>query len=172
MAFEDSSQTATGSRYLGEGFRLEPDFREGTTTFEAVPGEAGEQPEGTPAASERSVTPNLDYVFDDPAHGEPGRDRMFVHGLWEFLLVLALAGVGYLLYRTNNSAFSGDALRELVLQAAVLGALTLAAVVALRAAVPNLAIGAVSGAAAVQFSATSGGPAWPILMVLGLCAAV
>ena len=21
---------------------------------------------------------NLDYVFDDPAHGEPGRDRMLV----------------------------------------------------------------------------------------------
>ena len=56
MAFEDS-QTATGSRYLGEGFRLEPDFRDGGP----APVEGGEvgMPVDAPVASKRSVTPNL-----------------------------------------------------------------------------------------------------------------
>src|SRR5215510_14346965 len=98
MAFEDSSTTSsTGSRYLGEGFRQEPDFREGTTmTTTTVQATAPTSPaagDSTQALGKRS--PSLDYVFDDPADGEPGRDRMLVHGVWELVLVAAVVGFGY-----------------------------------------------------------------------------
>src|SRR5258706_4176859 len=102
MSFEDSSPTAS-SRYLGEGFRHEPDFREGTTTLDAESspgttavtttgsGVAVIDAEPTVTVAKWAPTTNLDNVFDDPADGEPGRDRMLVHGLWELILVLALA---------------------------------------------------------------------------------
>ena len=38
MAFDDTPPAIPArSRYFGEGFRHEPDFREGTATFQAVP---------------------------------------------------------------------------------------------------------------------------------------
>ena len=102
-------------------------------------------------------TPNLDYVFDDPAHGEPGRDRMVVHVLWELLLLLAVAGMAFLLYREDSGALSGDRLRELLLTAAVLGAVAAASAISLRAGSPNLAVGAVAAAAALYFGRTADG---------------
>jgi len=169
MAFDDSSQTGgAGSRYLGEGFRHEPDFREATAT---VAPEAAE-PEPTVTLARRVAPPNLDYVFDDPEAGEPGRDRMLVHGLWEFVLALALAGVGYLLYRQESAAFSGEGLRTLLLQVTALGLVAAGAAVALRTGAANLAVGAVAVAAAVQFGHSTGGLLQPLLVVLGLCAAV
>src|SRR6185436_15916443 len=127
MAFDDSSQTSgAGSRYLGEGFRHEPDFRETTAT---VTGVETAEPDQTVTLARRVAPPNLDYVFDDPDAGEPGRDRLLVHALWELVLALALAGVGYLLYRQESSAFSGDGLRTLLLQAASIGALAAASAV-------------------------------------------
>src|SRR5690606_40879309 len=53
-------------------------------------------------ASSSTTPPNLDYVFDDPAHGEPGRDRMLVHGIWELGLAVALAAATYLLFRADS----------------------------------------------------------------------
>jgi ribose/xylose/arabinose/galactoside ABC-type transport system permease subunit len=118
-------------------------------------------------------TPNLDYVFDDPAHGEPGRDRMLIHGLWELVLLLAVAGFGYLLYREDSAAFSGAGLRELLLSAGVLGAVAAASAISLRAGAPNLAVGAVAVAAGIYFGRTSdGGLLQPALIVVAICAAI
>ena len=43
----------------------------------------------------------LENVFDDPPHGEPGRDRIGVHVVWESLL---LAGAG----RDGLPALAGE----------------------------------------------------------------
>lgn len=194
MAYEDSavgvregdergataSLPSAESRYQGEGFRLEPDFREAGGTGEnplvPAPG-SGEDGESTLTLGTlgRRVppTPNLDYVFDDPADGEPGPDRMLVHGVWELLLALAVAAVGYLLYRQDSGAFGGDGLKTLLLSMTMLGALAVGSALALRAGVPNLAIGTVSVAAGLYFAQHShGGLAKPIGVVIGICALV
>jgi ribose/xylose/arabinose/galactoside ABC-type transport system permease subunit len=162
----------TGSRYLGEGFRLEPDFREGTIDALSQP-VATLEAEPTVTVVKKVPRTNLDYVFDDPAEGEPGRDRMLVHGLWELLLVLALAGLAYMLYREQGSAFSGDGLRQLLLDASILGALGAASAIALRAGIPNLAVGPVAIAAGVYAgNHASASPVQIMLVVIGLSAAV
>jgi ribose/xylose/arabinose/galactoside ABC-type transport system permease subunit len=185
MSFEESSHPAS-SRYLGEGFRLEPDFREGAITLDAgsAPaagltttttgvGVAVADTEPTVPVGKRVPATNLDYVFDDPAVGEPGRDRMLVHGLWELVLVLGAAGVGYLLYRERAAAFSGDGLRTLLLVAATLGLITAAAALSLRAGVPNLAVGAVAVAGGLYYGHHADGGVWStLLIVAGLAAAV
>ena len=51
----------------------------------------------TPHSAARSPPAVLDDVFDDPSHGDPGRDRMAVHVVWEILLLLGAAGVAFLL---------------------------------------------------------------------------
>ena len=51
-------------------------------TICAAPPVTTDPSEASPHA-DRQRPPNLDYVFDDPADGEPGRDRLLVHGLWE-----------------------------------------------------------------------------------------
>jgi ribose/xylose/arabinose/galactoside ABC-type transport system permease subunit len=97
-------------------------------------------------------TPNLDYVFDDPADGEPGRDRLLVHVLWEVALALLAGGLAFLLLNQNSNAFTGDSLRGLLLQGSMLGALAIGSAIALRAGAVNLAIGPVSAAAALYYS--------------------
>src|SRR5262245_23349127 len=92
------------SRYLGAGFHQEPDFRDQATTSQPVA-----QPVSSDAGTDRTLsldrrvatTPSLEYVFDDPAEGEPGRDRMLVHGVWELGLALLTLGLGFLLYRAK-----------------------------------------------------------------------
>lgn len=176
MAFEDITQaaaTSARSRYSGEGFRQEPDFREGTTTFEAAA-----VPVVAPASSESEATvtlgkrpPNLTYVFDDPAEGEPGRDRLVVHGLWELLLLVALGGAGYLLYAEQSSAFSGGGLSALLLQVTAIGLLAAGSAFALRAGAVNLAVGPIAVASALYFADNSGGGLLqPLLVVVGLTA--
>ncbi|HEX6873055.1 MAG TPA: ABC transporter permease [Micromonosporaceae bacterium] len=176
MAFEDSAQTSgAGSRYLGEGFRQEPDFREATTTFH-VPGPpppAMIETTGALPVVRRTRTPNLDHVFDDPTEGEPGRDRMVVHGLWELILLVAAGGVGYLLLREDAGVFSGEALKDLLLGAAVLGLLAVGAATSLRAGAPNLSLGAVAVAASLYFGQHAGnGVLGALLVVVGVCAAI
>jgi ribose/xylose/arabinose/galactoside ABC-type transport system permease subunit len=176
MVFEDSAPTtSSSSRYLGEGFRNEPDFRDGSATYEVVSetGTVATTAAAATTAARRVAKPNLEYVFDDPAHGDPGRDRMLVHVIWELLLALAVAGLGYLLYHAESQALSGDSLRTLALTAASLGLVAAAVAVSLRAGVPNLAAGTVAAAAAIFFARHySGGLIQPLLIVLGLAAAV
>ncbi len=50
----------------------------------------------------RAVTAaELDGVFDDPIHGEPGRDRFAVHVAWEIVLLVAAVAMALQL---NHSA--------------------------------------------------------------------
>jgi hypothetical protein len=94
----------------------------------------------------------LENVFDDPSHGEPGRDRVAVHVVWEFLLLAGLAVTGWLLWRDNPDALRGGGLKTLLVDVAGLGMLVLAAGLSLRAAAVNLAIGPVAVAAAQHFA--------------------
>jgi ribose/xylose/arabinose/galactoside ABC-type transport system permease subunit len=94
----------------------------------------------------------LDDVFDDPEHGEPGRDRLGVHAVWEFLLLLAVGAFGFLLWRQHASLLRGEELRELLVNLAGFGLVTLAAGLSLRVAAPNLAVGPVALAAQVYFA--------------------
>ncbi|MGC3863313.1 ABC transporter permease [Micromonospora chersina] len=94
----------------------------------------------------------LENVFDDPSHGEPGRDRIAVHVVWEFLLLVGLAALAWLLWRADADALRGGALKTLLVDVAGLGLLALAAGLSLRAAAVNLAIGPVALAAALHFA--------------------
>src|SRR6266511_3258987 len=93
MAYDDS-------RFRGEpGFRDEPDFRLDNELSDATmlggasnaavytpgsyaqsnyPSNSGDASEGTLSLSRRPSQAQLDDVFDDPEHGDPGRDRMAV----------------------------------------------------------------------------------------------
>ncbi|WP_405091522.1 ABC transporter permease [Micromonospora sp. NBC_01392] len=102
-------------------------------------------PSGVPAAV-------LENVFDDPYHGEPGRDRIAVHVVWEFLLLAGLITVTWLLWREDSDALRGGALKMLLVDVAGLGLLTLAAGLSLRAAAVNLAVGPVALAASLHFA--------------------
>ena len=146
--------------------------RRDTGTFEVLPVTAVPvaPPETAPATTSR---PNLHYVFDDPSEGEPGRDRMFVHGLWEVVLAVALAVLGYVLAQAQPGAFGGDSLRLVALMASIVGLLAVASALALRAGVPNLAVG---GAAVLSmvWLAEHGDGAWfgAAATAVGICAAV
>lgn len=167
MAYDDS-------RFRGEpGFREEPDFRldnglSDATTLGgasnsglytpgnyALPGysnNTSEQTEGTMGLGRRLSQAQLDDVFDDPEHGDPGRDRMTVHAVWEMVLLLAAAGVWYLLYRNHHASVSGTALRDLMVSAASLGLVTIGMGLSLRAAAPNLAVGPIAYGSALFFA--------------------
>lgn len=86
----------------------------------------------------------------------PVRDRVGVHFAWELVLLLAAAGVGYLLWRADRNVLRGDGLEALYIQVAIVGAVAVAAALSLRAAVPNLALGPMVFAAAMFFAENSG----------------
>lgn len=146
------------SRFRGEpGFRDEPDFRTTGSAYATGGLPAGEFREAgtneTTSSGLRRVSPAvLDDVFDDPDHGDPGRDRMAVHAVWEIVLLLAVGVVGFLLYRADGAALRGDRLDSLLVFGTGLGMLGLAAGLSLRAGAPNLAIGPVAVAAALHFA--------------------
>ncbi|HCT79885.1 MAG TPA: ABC transporter permease [Micromonosporaceae bacterium] len=119
-----------------------------------------------------SVT-NLEDVFDDPAHGEIGRDRLGVHFAWEGVLALGAIALGYLLFANHRDAISGGALKTLLVFGAVLGLLALAASISLRVGAPNLALGSVAVASALYYAQKSGGgliptATWPVVLALAL----
>ena len=142
------------------GFREERDSTSSTPVYRPpsyaddypAPGEST----NTLGFSRRAVTPaELDDVFDDPAVGDPGMDRMVVHALWELVLLLATAGLAAWFYHTHRAGLTGAGLRGVLLMGATLGFLTLATGLSLRAGVVNLAVGPVAVAAALFFAAHS-----------------
>ncbi|MEU7615456.1 ABC transporter permease [Micromonospora rifamycinica] len=104
------------------------------------------------AASAEVPGAAAENVFDDPAQGEPGRDRLGVHVAWELVLLVALAALAYLLWRADPDALRGEGLRRLLVDAVALGLLVVAAGLSLRTAAVNLAIGPVALAAALHFA--------------------
>jgi ribose/xylose/arabinose/galactoside ABC-type transport system permease subunit len=141
-----------GYRFRGEGFRDEPDFRAdtgSTPTFQPsyVSGDYAATVTPEPTPTRRSVTAaELDDVFDDPDHGDPGMDRMGIHAAWELVLLLVTVGFAIYFRQTHHDQFSGGNLRSMVLAAAVLGFGALAIGVSLRAGAVNLAVGAIASA--------------------------
>ncbi|WP_213453917.1 ABC transporter permease [Rhizomonospora bruguierae] len=133
----------------------DPGYRQPTSSF-ASGGYAGattREPDTADVnAGRRSSSPALDDVFDDPAHGEPGRDRMGVHVMLEIVLLLATVAIGFLLYQWNGGAVRGDRLDALLVSAAALTLLAVGAGLTLRAGAPNLAVGPVAMAAGLFFA--------------------
>jgi ribose/xylose/arabinose/galactoside ABC-type transport system permease subunit len=132
-----------GSRFPGEGFRVEPDFRYPSGEAEYVPDTTSRYPVPTDTTSTQRVVSaaELDDVFDDPEHGEPGRDRLGVHWVWETLLLISCVAMVFVVANGRSNTFSDANLRSLMVSGAVLGALALAAGMSLRVGAVNLAIG-------------------------------
>ncbi|MEV4718445.1 ABC transporter permease [Micromonospora noduli] len=112
--------------------------------------EAGRDRSAEPASGVPAAV--LESVFDDPTHGEPGRDRIGVHLWWELLLLAGLAAVSWLLWREDPAAVRDGNLRTLLIDAVGLGLLALAAGLSLRTAAPNLAVGPIAVAAALHYA--------------------
>jgi ribose/xylose/arabinose/galactoside ABC-type transport system permease subunit len=139
--------------------------------------EAGRDRSAEPSSGVPSAV--LENVFDDPSHGEPGRDRIGVHLGWELVLFAGLAAVGWLLWQDDPAALREGNLRTLLVDAVGLGLLALAAGVSLRTAAPNLAVGPVALAAALHYAEQgdrglpeSIGPAVAVAAVGGLVLAL
>lgn len=165
MTYADSGQGFRDEpRFRGEpGFRDEPDFRSdtgftspyqtGSYPVDDYSSQMSDPPVGAPR---RPVSPaELDDVFDDPEHGEPGMDRMAVHVVWEILLLLGCVGVFVLFRQTHRAGVSGTALENLLLAASSLGFVTIGMALSLRAAAVNLAVGPIAAASALFFAGHS-----------------
>ncbi|MFC4146707.1 ABC transporter permease [Micromonospora mangrovi] len=94
----------------------------------------------------------LENVFDDPLHGEPGRDRIAVHVVWEIVLLAGLGAAAYLLWRADPAVLRGAGLKSLLVDVVALGLLVLAAGLSLRVAAVNLAIGPVAVATGLHLA--------------------
>jgi ribose/xylose/arabinose/galactoside ABC-type transport system permease subunit len=164
MAYDEPTfrrpEGADGSPIRGEGFREESEFRPGTG-FSSGSYPMSDYPtdaDGTTMSLGRRTTSGgahstaLDDVFDDPDHGEPGRDRLAVHAGWELVLLVGVGALGYLVWRAQPDALRGDALKSLLVMIATFGFIALGAGLSLRAAAPNLAVGPVAMAAAVFYA--------------------
>ena len=86
------------------------------------------------------------------AADDQGRDRVGVHLGWEIVLLLAVAAVGYLLYRLDPATLRRPALDTLLISGTAIGLLTVGAGLTLRAGVPNLALGPIALASALHYA--------------------
>jgi ribose/xylose/arabinose/galactoside ABC-type transport system permease subunit len=94
---------------------------------------------------------------DDPLrryspYDEDHRDRLGIHIGWEIVLLLAVAAIGFLLYRLEPEALRRPALDTLLIWGTAIGLLALGAGLTLRAGVPNLALGPVAVAAGLHWA--------------------
>lgn len=146
-----------------------------TTAADVTTGNAPDASGGRSAGrrgGRRRPAPGLDDVFDDPRHGERGRDRLGVHVIWELLLLAMVGGLGYLLYQADPQVTAPAQLDPLLVYAAGFGLLVLAAGVTLRAGAPNLAIGPVAIAAALHFAENGDEGVVPVLVTVAIWAVV
>ena len=81
-----------------------------------------------------------------------GRDRVGVHIGWEIVLLLAVAAIGYLLYRLDPASLRRPALDTLLITGTAIGLLALGAGLTLRAGVPNLALGPIALAGSLHYA--------------------
>jgi ribose/xylose/arabinose/galactoside ABC-type transport system permease subunit len=153
-------------RFRGEpGFREEPDFRADnglSANFQPAGYPSGDRPtESSLPPVPRQATSDLDDVFDDGEDEQLGADRMVVHLMWELVLLLAVAALGYLLVTRHRAEVVGANRSDLLVFAAALGLLTMGIGLSMRAAAVNLAVGPLAVAAGVFFAthSDSGTPA-------------
>jgi ribose/xylose/arabinose/galactoside ABC-type transport system permease subunit len=87
---------------------------------------------------------------NEPFGGRPGEgDRVWVHLVWELLLAVAVLGQFVLVRNADADALTGDRLDQFIYQAAALGLVATGLAFSLRAAVPNLAVGAIASGSGV-----------------------
>ncbi|MEV6306298.1 ABC transporter permease [Actinoplanes sp. NPDC051861] len=87
-----------------------------------------------------------------PVGDEDGRDRLGIHLGWEVILLVVAGVLGFFLWREDSGALQRPALDSLLVTGAAIGLLTLGAGLSLRAGAPNLALGPVALAAAMQYA--------------------
>ena len=104
-------------------------------TFDPVP---------APSATE------LNNAFDDPAHGEPGRDRFQVHAIWEVVLLIAVAGM--VIAVNEKSHLDGVGIRGILALVAVYAMFGVGAGWSLRAGAVNLALGPIAISSGLYFA--------------------
>jgi ribose/xylose/arabinose/galactoside ABC-type transport system permease subunit len=98
---------------------------------------------------------SLDDVFDDPAHGDVGRDRLGVHFAWEGVLFLGVLVLGYLLLSNHKPAVTGNELKSLLVFISAFGLIATGAAMSLRVAAPNLALGPIALASGLWYARNS-----------------
>jgi ribose/xylose/arabinose/galactoside ABC-type transport system permease subunit len=111
----------------------------------------------------------LNNAFDDPQHGEPGRDRFGIHAIVEIVLVLGAAGLVVLVNRKSHLDSFG--IRGLLAMITVYGLLGVAAGLTLRAGAVNLAIGPTMVASALYFGQQRSHHGWVVAGGLALAIA-
>src|ERR1700761_9407632 len=77
------------------------------------------------------------------------RDRVWVHAVWEVVLAAAVVGAVLAVRSESRTALTGNNLRDLLILLAAGILLGSAFALSLRAAVPNLAVGATAATAGV-----------------------
>ncbi len=179
----DPGQTPDGSapepRYLpGPG-----DPQDGTGTAEHAFGSGGpyrsdDGYDDTPVYQPGSVTsyPDEDRTlmlgqdnWTGPTRSAFERDRLLVHGVWEVLLIVLVGGLALFCYINAPKMFSSSGQQALMIDAAMLGMLAVAVSLSLRAATPNLAVGAFSAVAGVLFIRDQGhGTLGAVLLAVGV----
>ena len=149
MAYEDTTyrrQTDDNDDSIAyrPGSFASPDYRERRRDLD---------PESTTAAEQTSAEPlrRLPGTPDD----DNARDRVGIHLGWEIVLLLAVAAIGYLLYRLDPASLRRPALDTLLVTGTAIGLLALGAGLTLRAGVPNLALGPIALASALHFAEQS-----------------
>lgn len=147
MAYDDSTYRRPDT---DTGLRDGTDYRRGS--YDSGDYREPETADTQSNGQRRLPAAVLDDVFDDPRHGEPGRDRMAVHAVWEAVLLVGAAALAFLLQRLEPDAVRGESLESLLVFAAALGLLALGAGLSLRTGAVNLAVGPIAVAAGVHFA--------------------
>jgi ribose/xylose/arabinose/galactoside ABC-type transport system permease subunit len=108
-------------------------------------------------ADRRNAATMLSQGTDDQMTSarDSGRDRLGIHFGWEAMLVLAVAAIGYLMYRLDPGSLKRPALDTLLINGTAIGLLALGAGLSLRAGVVNLAVGPIAVASALHFAENS-----------------
>ncbi|MGA8113454.1 MAG: hypothetical protein WCA46_07335, partial [Actinocatenispora sp.] len=107
--------------------------------------------------------------WGDVPQPPPFRDRLLVHGVWEVLLIVLVGGLLLFCFITEPRMLSAAGRNQLALNAATLGMLAIALSLSLRAATPNLALGAFATVAGTLFvRSISHGPLVAAAIAIGV----
>ncbi len=84
-----------------------------------------------------------------PPGGQPEGDRAWVHLIWEAFLFFVVLGLFVVVRTTDRAVLTGPGLDNFLIQVATLGLVATGLAFSVRAAVPNLAVGAIAGMSGV-----------------------
>jgi ribose/xylose/arabinose/galactoside ABC-type transport system permease subunit len=101
--------------------------------------------DGEPSPPAQPPAPPFAPAATSPPSAPIGRDRLWIHLLWEFVLFTAVIGVGVAMRINVGSAVFSTAGRDnLVIRTAITLLIATGLAFSLRAAVPNLAVGTIA----------------------------